>query len=353
MPANIRDQLRSGSFIPSPRASIFASNLKLMDLNSSQFAAQNFQANDWRSFVEFDICHSLPVVAQPAMGTGNVTAFHPASLAASYKELLHQQMNLEHLMKHHDPERITHDRIIGCVVAVSFPPEPEGGWKIPNDKQSAVPIHCCAVVFKIAQGALEMLREHLSGEKKWSVSIEVMGRSMEEMGIYRPSTRELFPLLDAPDMVFQAISKNENGMLCLGKLKTGEQLALAYGGDGHPLIFQGVGFTGAPASLEAEITAVQMSKLQNADCRSQIEDRIIKTPEGVMAVRMSSANTALAGLAAAKRFPGSKLLSVTQEGNARLPGHFWHIAATAEDPVAAIRLRSGVTILKKMSELAA
>lgn len=357
MPATIRDQLRSGSFGAPPRASLQATNLKLLDRQAGQFAAQNFEPNDWRSFVEFDICHSMPVVTQPAMGTGNITAFHPATLAASYRELLHQQVNIEHMVKHHDPDRITHDRIVGCVVAVSFPPEPEGGWKIPMDMQSAVPIHCCAVVFKIAQGALAMLNEHLSGQRKWSVSIEVMGRSVEEMGIYRPSTRELFPLLDAPDIMFEAVSKSDDGKLCLGKMRTGEQLALAYGGEGRPVIFQGVGFTGTPASLEAEITSVQLSrqKIPSTDRRVSKEEKkkIITTPEGVITLLASSANGALAGVAAAKRFPGSTVLNLTAEGKAQLPGCPWHIVATAEDPVALIRLRNGALILKKMSELAA
>lgn len=354
MPVSLREQLRSGSIGAPPRATLEASNLRLLDQAESAFASQNFQSNDWRSFVEFDICHSLPVIAQPAYGTGNITAFHPASLAASYRDLLYQQVNIEHLVKHHDPERITHDRIIGCIVATSFPPEPEGGWKVPADKASAIPIHACAVVFKIAQGAMEMLNEHLSARRKWSVSIEVMGRSVQEMGIYRPSTKELFALMDAPDMIFEALSRMEDGRLCLGKIKTGEQLALVYGGEGHPLIFQGVGFTGTPASLEAEITAVQLKGMTNDECRMASGDKIIRTPEGVMALRASSdANGILASAAASKKYPGSTILSVTDQGKAQLPGAPWHMSASPEDPVVAIKLKRGALILKKMSELAA
>ena len=353
MPINLREQLRSAGAFTAPRASLEATNLRILDIQESAFASQNFKANDWRSFVEFDICHSLPVTAQPASGTGNVTAFHPASLAVSYRELLYQQVNIEHLVKHHDPQNITHDRIIGCIVATSFPNEPEGGWKVPADKGSAIPIHCCAVVFKIAHGALEMLNEHLSGQRKWSVSIEVMGQSVQEMGIYRPSTKELFPLMDAPDLIFEALSRKEDGRLCLGKLRTGEQLALVYGGEGHPLIFQGVGFTGTPASLEAEITAVQLSRNRIAETGDRKDSDIIKTPDGVMALRASAATPVLAGAAAAKRFPGSTVLSLTDQGKAQLPGMPWSMAATVEDPVATIRLRRGALILKRMSELAA
>jgi hypothetical protein len=359
MPISLREQLRGASGFKLPHASLEASNLRVLDIQSSAFASQNFQANDWRSFVEFDICHSLPVVAQPASGTGNITAFHPASLAASYRELLYQQMNIEHLIKHHDPKTITHDRIIGCVVATSYPPEPEGGWQIPTDKASSIPIHCCAVVHKIAQGAIEMLNEHLSGQRKWSVSIEVMGRSVQEMGIYRPSTKELFPLMEAPDMIFEALSRKDDGRLCLGKIRTGEQLALVYGGEGHPLIFQGVGFTGSPASLEAEITAVQLSTGEGKRPTSNVqrptfnEEQIIRTPEGVMALRASGATPVLASVAAARKYPGSTIVTLTDQGKAQLPGMPWSIEATHEDPVATIRLKRGVHILKKMSELAA
>lgn len=355
MPLSLRDQLRSAGGFLAPRASLEATNLRILDIQESAFASQNFKANDWRSFVEFDICHSLPVCAQPASGTGNITAFHPASLAASYRELLYQQVNIEHLVKHHDPKNITHDRIIGCIVAASFPNEPEGGWQIPTDKASSIPIHACAVVFKIAHGAIEMLNEHLSGQKKWSVSIEVMGRSVQEMGIYRPSTKELFPLMEAPDLIFEALSRKEDGRLCLGKIRTGEQLALVYGGEGHPLIFQGVGFTGTPASLEAEITAVQLSANSKPEVvtRNTELQKVITTPEGVMALRASAATPVLAATAANRKYPGSTIVTMTDQGKAQLPGMPWSIEATHEDPVATIKLKRGVLILKKMSELAA
>lgn len=352
MPLSLREQLRSGGLKGVPRASLQASNLRILDREAGAFASQNFQANDWRSFVEFDICHSLPAVTQPASGTGNITAFHPASLAASYRELLYQQVNIDHMVKAHDPDRITHDRIVGCIVAASFPPMPEGGWQIPDDKASAIPIHACAVVFKIAQGAIQMLNEHLSGQREWSVSIEVMGRSLDEMGIYQPSTKQLFALMDAPDLMFEALKRSEDGRLCLGKIRTGEQLALVYGGQGHPVIFQGVGFTGSPASLEAKITAVQLSRDRIPDTGNRKVPDIISTPEGVMALRASAATPILAESAATKKFPGSKVLSLTDQGKAQLPGRSWSIPASAEDPVAEIKLASGILILKRMSELA-
>jgi hypothetical protein len=341
----LRDELRSSgnAFISDLRSDLHASNLQLLAAESP-FAGR-FKANESLSFVEFDICHSLPVTAQPAHGTGNVTGFHPQTLALSYEDLLYQQVNLEHLVKHHDPDNITHDRIIGCIVATAFPPTPEAGWQIPSTKEEAPSIHCCAAVFKIAQGAREMLTEHVSQRRKWSVSIEVMGRSMETMGLYRPSTKELFPLFDAPDMWFDALAKNEQKRLCVGKLKTGEQLALVYGGTGHGVIFQGVGFTATPASLEAAITAVQLS-------RETAKADIVRLPEGVCALQMSSVNTALISSVIAKKYPGAELLSLIQEGEACLPGARWKMVASATDPVAQIKLRRGALILKRMSDLA-
>jgi hypothetical protein len=353
----MREELRSAKserLLADLRSDLQASNLQM--LGSAGVFAGRFKPNDWVSFVEFDICHALPVTAQPAYGTGNVTAFHPATLAMSHEDLLYQQCNLEHLVKAHDPKNITHDRIIGCVVATSFPPEPEGGWTIPDSKAEAACIHCCAAVFKVAQGAVEMLNEHVSEERKWSVSIEVMGRAMDQMGLYRPSTKELFPLLDAPDAWFDALARNDQKRLCVGKLTCGEQLALVYGGTGNKVMFQGVGFTGTPASLEAQITAVQLSAMRPEGRSEKAEGRrgdIITTPEGVCAVQMSAVDTALARSVIGKRFPGAELVDMTSAGPAWAPGRRFYMEATPTDPVAQIRLPRGAVILKRMSELAA
>lgn len=352
--SNFKELLKSGVAIDlAPEAvDLDVVNLQLMS-EEGKFAGL-YKPRDWISYVEFDICHSLPVIAGPAHGTGNYTGWHPASLARTHADFLHQQMNLNHLVKYHDPETITHDRIIGCIVGVSFPDEPEGGWKIAADRNSAVPIHCCAAVFKIAEGAKEMLREHTSGRKKWSVSVEMAGASLDEMGIYVPRTKQLMGFTDPElgDDIISAIKKNDDGLFCLGKTVAGDQLVMAYGGEGHRFIVQGVGFTPRPAEREARLTDVRLSEVPGSEFKAPGSSGLLKGEHGVMAVRLESAHETMAALAVAQKYKGSKLVGLTHEGVARLPGAAWHVAATFDDPVAQIRLHTGKDILKRVSELA-
>ena len=161
--------------------------------------------------------------------------------------------NLRHMLKAYNPKQITRDRIVGCVVATSFPREPMGGWKIPETKAAAPCIHCCAVVFKLAEGVADLIGKHQTSRVTQSVSGESWC-DIEDIGIYRPSTREIWPLDQAPENLLRLVSIENNSMR-IGK-ENGEQLALAYGCADRPVSLRGVGFTPNPAESTAEITAV-------------------------------------------------------------------------------------------------
>jgi hypothetical protein len=339
------DELRSGGLgIQSSRIDLVAENVRMVDKNSQFYGM--FQPDEHSAFVEFDICHSLPVIAGPAYHTRNYTCWHPASLCKSHRGLLYKQTNLHHMIKSYDPEEIPRDRIIGAVVMTSYPQMPEGGWVIPENKEDAIPIRACAAIFKQAEGALEMLNDHKSGRQKWSVSIEMAGKSVDQMGIYFPGQRKIVPLIEVPDdVMMEAVSKDDCGCLCVGKHR-GEQLALCYGGTGGEIIFRGVGFTPTPAEKEARIRGVELSTEKPV---YEVEEK----PGGIMAMCASSANVALGTAAIPMVYKGARLVQVWTAGKPRLQDHVWSLDASPSNPVVEILLSTGKPILKYLNEVVA
>ena len=139
-------------------------------------AGQKFEPDDTKAYVEFYLSHGFPVV------TSDRTAIHPQVVANSYGSLLHQVFNLGHMMKAYDPENNARDRILGSVVVVEFP-EAAGadGWKVQADPAKAPGIHGVAVMHKLAEGAAQILAQHLTGKRRWTVSMETQF-SLEESG---------------------------------------------------------------------------------------------------------------------------------------------------------------------------
>lgn len=225
----------------------------------SHFSLEKYQPDDTKAYVEFEICHSLPFVAGPAQ-VGGYSGFHPAALARSHKSLRHQQTNLHHLIKKYDPQNIPKDCIIGAVVDTYYPPRPEGGWKIPQSPEDAIPITVLAVVFKQAENAMEMLKAHVEQREEWSVSIECTVNSFEDLGIWVQNKKELVPILEADDELLALVNRNSDGRLELGKDSSGLPLAMAYGALSGRIVFQGVGYTPTPAEAAAEILAIRMSQ---------------------------------------------------------------------------------------------
>lgn len=218
----------------------------------SPFAGLGFKADSWKAYVEFEICHSLPNIIGPVQ-EGNYVGYTAETLAMSHTGLMHQQMNLRHLLKAYDPKNITRDRIVGCVVATWFPKAPLGGWKMGASGKQAPAIKAVAVVFKLAEGVNSMLGQHMASREKQSVSIESI-TSLSNIGLWRPSVPDqVVPLLDAGEME-SCISRSESGNLVVGEYQ-GEQVVMIYG-TGKPVDFRGVGFTPRPAETAAEITSI-------------------------------------------------------------------------------------------------
>jgi len=154
---------------------------------------QGIAPDDWKAYVEFDICHALPNIHGPEMH-GRVFSYHPQVLALSARSLLHQQFNLGHLLKAYGHYK---DRIIGNIVGVNFPTAPMGrAWEIPETAEQAPAIKALAVVWKIADGVDRFLGKHLSGKERQSVSIESISPTAN-YGVYDPGDRSITPIQGA------------------------------------------------------------------------------------------------------------------------------------------------------------
>lgn len=309
------ERCRSGKPLKPEEFELEAVNVRAL-CEGSVFA-DRFTPDAWKKYIEFDICHSLPVIAGPASTTGNYIGYHPAVLAASHASLFHQQTNLHHLIQsYYKKGEVPHDHIVGCVVGTHYPAEPEGGWKIPEKASEAIPIHAAAVMWRVAAGVDEVLKELASVDQKWSVSIEVITERLSDLGIYIPSERRIVNLAEATDDLMAAISFDEEaGVLRLGKHASGEQLVLAYGASDRKVTFQGVGYTPNPAEPTARITGVRLSSLD---------------------------------LSEAARKLGGRLLEVFTSGTATLrKGDFNGIPASADDPVALIDFRGRRALLRR------
>lgn len=330
------------------------SNFRMVDVNaevSSPFASLGYKPDAWKMYVEFDICHSVPTKIGPVEAM-NYVGYFPSTLAVSHASLMHQQFNLGHKLKAYSPKRtgaavegergdVARDRIIGCIVATSFPQRaPNEGWISPaNPKGAPAHIRALAVVFKLAEGVAQIMGAHLTSRVKQSVSIECI-TNLGNIGIMKPSTLEVFPLLDPPDDVLGAMSPPAADYLLphVGKLN-GEQLVVIYGMNGAPVSFRGVGMTPTPAERVAKIVSVAAEECE------------------LRAIAAAEVGGELVGQTVTfKSGRSGKVEKVHTEGEVRLRGSAWSMKATVEEPVLEIRLsrehgaRSTEWVLRKASE---
>ena len=143
-------------------------HLSLLSVANITLGGQTFTADSTKAYFDFTLSHGFPVI------TSDRTAIHPAVVQRSYLSMLHQVLNLGHAMRAYDPETIPRDRILGCVVAVEYPPMPYGGWKLQSDPEKTPGIRGVAVVYKKAEGAATILGQHLGGRQTWTVSMETL-----------------------------------------------------------------------------------------------------------------------------------------------------------------------------------
>ena len=182
-------------------------------------AGETFVPDAATAYVEFFLSHAFPVyldVAEPGSEPYRST-IHPATVANSYRSLRGKVLNFAHIMRSYDPERNVRDRIFGTVMAVEFPPEPAGGWKVQGDPTMAPGIRAVAALHKNAEGVMNMIDTWQQGRTpfggtEWTVSMEneatiadggfLLRRTMDDDGgYYHPGNRldEFAALGQTPD----------------------------------------------------------------------------------------------------------------------------------------------------------
>ena len=308
---------------------------------ASPFAGRGYAPDEHKAYMQFRIGRSFPNVAGPAM-SGNYSGMTPTVLERNHGSLVDQQINLEHRIRAYDPQSIPRDRIIGAVVGTSFPKAPGyQGWAgaaMPATPEEAPEITALAVVWKLAEGVRQFLGDHLSGKKPRSVSIE-MRSEWEHLGIYVPSSGEIHMLLDAPDELLAAVTENPKGGLKLGKTKSGEQLAWAYGGRDGIVKFHGTGVVERAADRRARIEFIRAS-LEEAElcCLPTCEvPTMLVDREVILSSAVSGAN--------------AWIRRVHSEGEVCSRDGGWRITPTPCDPLLELQTADGAVCYWKLSQV--
>lgn len=302
---------------------------------ANPFVNEKHKPDLFKAYVDFEICHSFPQIIGPTM-SGAYLGYHPAVLAANHDGLVHQWMNLRHQTKANDAEGKARDRIVGCIIATYFPQAPAMGWKIPEKPADAPFITARAVLFKLAEGMNRVIGDHQTSRQDWSVSIEV-DATWENIGIYLPSTREIWSLNDVPDDLLEALTVDKKSKsLVIGKAR-GQQLAFAYGNTNGQLHFRGVGMTPNPAERTARITSIKAE--DGGELFSIAAEKV--SQEVLTGTRCTWAGDRYFGMVG----------EVVTSGKLIHPGQGWGIEASEEDPALKIYMPDGVAVLKRFSEV--
>jgi hypothetical protein len=226
-----------------------------------------------KAYVEFKLGHAFPVT------TKYRTAIHPQVLANSYDSMEDKVFNLGHIMRKYDKKNNPRDRMLGTIVAVEFPEEPEGGWTVQADREMAPGIRACAVMHKAAQDVDEIITTWANGttifnpDSEWTVSMENSHR-LENSGFIVRGTNGLatfvedtpadllalgytyVPCMTAPDALLDCLNNDDDDIrdeitstrICRNFLKQ-DTILLLNGLDGT-IRFQGVGL--CPVGMEPE-----------------------------------------------------------------------------------------------------
>jgi hypothetical protein len=202
----------------------------------------DLKPDDFKAYVRFRIATAFPNVIGPEMN-GRYFGFHPQVLVNSYRSLLHQQINLGHMLKAYGAYR---DRIIGCAVGVAVGNLQRGPkQKIADSVAAAQYLDVVTVIYKAAEGVKDLLGNHTSARQKQSVSIE-SGAPLADYSVYDPRDQSIVTLQSAMEMYPDLIKFHKEKGLQIGKID-GSQFALAPGGEDGLVQFKGVGVTPSPA----------------------------------------------------------------------------------------------------------
>lgn len=128
-----------------------------------------FQPDGFKGYFPFTVATGFPAgITQYGIG------IHPHVLQAHYRSLLHQHSDSDHQMKYNNPDNPNaEDKILGAIVAVSFPRPPNGSdrWKITDRPEPA--IKGVGVFWKNAAATQRALAQHMMGRKQSTVSMDL------------------------------------------------------------------------------------------------------------------------------------------------------------------------------------
>jgi hypothetical protein len=244
------------------------------------------------------LSHAFPIV--------NVygQALHPNVVAASYKSLLYQNLNWEHIMVAYNPDQHQQDKILGSVVAVNFPDPPVAGWRV-GSKDKAPRIEAVATFAKLARGMQTMIGRHKTGRHKFAVSMEVQYPYAQcaftvALNGAKPTHEtpedmvqagwEYIPWTEADDKLLACFSVKKNRIVSEHK---GRQVVQLMGGLNNPVHYSGVAVVHYGAEREAHILQMAASNT-NEHVQAIIEP--LRRLAGLAKVRRGSKMSSSLGL---------------------------------------------------------
>ncbi len=147
------------------KSTLVASRVRCAGESRLELGGESFVPDGSKAYFEFWCAHSFPVI------TTDGTAVYPSVVDRSHRTMLHQVINLGHLMEAYGTS--AQDRVLGSVVGIEFPEMPEGGWGLPGSVEASPGIHGVGVLHRACKGVPRILEMQHSGERAWAVSMEV------------------------------------------------------------------------------------------------------------------------------------------------------------------------------------
>ena len=231
---------------------------------------EKFVPDETVAYFKFEMAKGFPNF------TVNGQTMHPTVISRSYKSLLRKAVDWEHQLATFYPDKDVRDRVIGSVVAVSFPGGENAQWSINADAAKAPCITGVASVFKLTQGSTAAFGAHKMGSKKLTVSMEVF-LSVPESGFavalssgdtpeftdttpadFKAVGYEYVPFSKAPQRLQGMYSESKRRMV--GSYK-GRKALVCMGGLSGDVHFCGIGVVRFGAEPAAKITGLLASKL--------------------------------------------------------------------------------------------
>lgn len=138
---------------------------------------QKLVPDDFTAYVDFKLAHGFTRTNRAVTAYG--TAFHPGTVANSFRAMKHKVLNYGHRIKsYHPPGKETdgqpverRDYVLGTIVDVEHPSAPTLGWTVAMNGSPC--IRGVGVIHKQLEKVPGLLGEHLGGRHTWTVSLEV------------------------------------------------------------------------------------------------------------------------------------------------------------------------------------